>query len=121
MDIFTPMKKKYINVADYEVKEQHMEYNELASETVPSEQIDLRTLLLNSQNGEIPLMHTGAFSDEDTPDFDKMDFAEIAAYREDLELEIEELKASYHETTVKLAEAQEKVRKEKQTSQDVEQ
>lgn len=81
------------------LREESGEFNEEASKTEAQQVKPLEVLLAHRMQG-IPV-HTfpGAFSDEDYPDFDKMDFDEIQRYRDELTEEIEDLHEKHHAFT----------------------
>lgn len=75
------------------------EYNEEASKTEAQQVKPLEQLLAHRMQG-IPVHEFhGAFSDEDYPDFDKMDFDEIERYREGLVEQISDLQEQHHAYT----------------------
>lgn len=74
------------------IEEQLIEASYGPSETVPDQALSLQELLYNYSRG-IPInQHQGEYlGDEYVPDFNTMDLAEIAEYREGLKEEIEDL------------------------------
>lgn len=74
------------------------------SMTRPDSVVPLEQLLNHRQKG-IPIPYfNGVFSEEDTPDIQKMDFLEIAQLREDTAAGIEAAKEDYHALTKQMEE-----------------
>jgi len=72
----------------------------------------LEQILKHRAQGVPVEVFRGEFSDSDYPDFNKMDFSEIANYRDNLDYEIEQLKLEHHASTLALSEYEEKAKKQ---------
>lgn len=86
------------------LRKSQSEVNKLPSMTEPQQVKPLDRLLQDLASGiPVPQFH-GVFSDQDTPDIDKLDFVAIAQLRDDTLEGIELAKEDYHNLTVRMEE-----------------
>jgi len=89
-----------------------------ASETIPDMTIDLR-LMLNRRASGMPIPSFEApYSEDDYPDFFKMDEFELAEYRLDLAQKMQQMSTEMHNASKALERAQDESRKTSVTPED---
>lgn len=95
----------------------NFEYPVGESETVPDMTVDLRLMLNRQASGMMVPYHQAPYSEEDYPDFFKMDEFELAEYRLNLAHKMKDMEAELHASSKKLEEIQDQQRKNAVTEQ----